>query len=270
MPKKVITPKWEKFIRENRLNMSSAEIAKHIGCSKNPVQNYIRDNNLQPPKHIIKKFRSLAQKGRTLFTQEETDFVKNNYLNLPVRRIAAKLNKSPLSVRIRMSQLGLIVPKEIIEERKLIGRFKKGDTPHNKGKKIHQFMSKEGAESFRKHQFKKGHIPHNFIDFDFPIRVKHLGTPKKPYKYIRKENKEWEPYNRYLYKKHIGPISDNELIRFKDGDTLNCDIGNLEAVSYAENGRRTATDYHALPNDLKKTIKIKNKLIKTVKDYGKQ
>lgn len=265
MPNKVITPKWGKFIRENRLNMSSAEMAKHIGCSRTTVQIYIRDNNLQPPNDVIKKFRSQGQKGRTSFTKEQTDFLRINYLTMPVRQMARQLKKSPLSVNIRMRQLGLIIPKEIREERKLIGRFKKGDVAHNKGKKMHEFMSKETMESFKKNQFKKGHKPHNYIEFDFPIRIRYLGTPKKPYKFIRKENNEWEAYNRYLYKKHIGPISDNELICFKDGDTLNCDLNNLEAVSYAENVKRIANDYHALPNELKRIILMKNKLFKTLK-----
>jgi hypothetical protein len=44
----------------------------------------------------------------------------------------------------------------------------------------------------------------------------------------------------WLWRRHHGPIPRGHNVCFKDGDPLNCDIGNLELVSNAELARRNA------------------------------
>ena len=81
----------------------------------------------------------------------------------------------------------------------------------------------------RKAQFKKGHLPRN---------AKHNGAitirndkRSVPQKFIRISPGKWLYLSRYNYEKFIGPIPKGHVIRFRDGDTMNCEPSNLECVS---------------------------------------
>jgi hypothetical protein len=53
-----------------------------------------------------------------------------------------------------------------------------------------------------------------------------------------KDGKRPIGYARYLWEKHNGPVPKGYCIFFKDGDRLNCDLSNLEMISYSERSRR--------------------------------
>ena len=110
------------------------------------------------------------------------------------------------------------------------GRFVKGMTPWNKGTKGIQIGGKQT-------QFKPGHLPHN-TKHDGAISIRYYKRDNRPYKYIRTANARWEPLHRYMWKLHNGEIPKGYVIRFKDGNTLNCDINNLECISRVENMNR--------------------------------
>ena len=44
----------------------------------------------------------------------------------------------------------------------------------------------------------------------------------------------WEKKSHYIWEQHNGKIPKNHFIGFKDGNPLNCDINNLELISYAD------------------------------------
>jgi hypothetical protein len=48
---------------------------------------------------------------------------------------------------------------------------------------------------------------------------------------IRVSEANSEYLSRYNYRKAFGPIPKNHVIKFRDGDALNCDPSNLECVS---------------------------------------
>lgn len=265
MPKKVITPAAEKFIRENRLKMSSSQMAKKLGCSKSPIQKYMRDNGLTPPTEVLNKFRSRAQRGKTSCTPEQDEIIKREYLNIAQRPLARKLGMSHMKLAIRMRQLGLVIPKELIEQRKREGRFKKGHEPMNKGKTWNDYMSKEAAEKASQSWFKKGHLPPN-TKYDGHISVRRDSSTDIPYLHIRVSKGNYELLQRVVYEDEIGPIPENHIIKFKDGNSLNCSPDNLECISRAENGRRTMNEYHDHPPELKTAIRLRNKLRKQIKD----
>ena len=103
------------------------------------------------------------------------------------------------------------------------GRFKKGNVPHNKGKKGLYY---KGCE---KTWFKKGQAPTNHkevgserIDLDGYTLIK-VAEPSV-----------WKLKHRVIWEKANGPIPKNYTVIFLDGDKSNTDINNLALVSRSE------------------------------------
>ena len=65
-----------------------------------------------------------ATLGKTNFTKEEDDFIRKNYLHLPVKNIADKLGRSGTGVNAALKRMGLIIPREIIDRNKKQALFK--------------------------------------------------------------------------------------------------------------------------------------------------
>lgn len=115
-------------------------------------------------------------------------------------------------------------------KRNSAGQFLPGSTPWNKGKKI---INQKKSNT----QFKPGHLPAN-TKFDGYITKRYHIRDKKYYRYIRISKGNWQLLNRYVYKQHFGSIPKNHVIAFIDGDTMNCNIENLQCISRADNMRR--------------------------------
>lgn len=106
-------------------------------------------------------------------------------------------------------------------------RFKKGQIPPNKGKHI----SEELRAILREKGFQKGHIPPNLRE-QWSERI-----TKDGYVEIKTEahQKKWKLKHRWIWEQNNGPIPPGYVIRFKDGNKLNCNIDNLYMVTMNEN-----------------------------------
>lgn len=135
-------------------------------------------------------------------------------------------------------------------------RFIKGHTPANKGKK----MSPEVYERCHRTMFRKGHKPHNTrYDGAESIRTDKNGSR---YIYIRIAESKWVPKHVQVWTQANGPVPDGHNIVFRDGDTLNCALENLECISDAELMRRNTL--HNFPEDLQELIYLKSRLTKAI------
>ena len=103
------------------------------------------------------------------------------------------------------------------------GRFKKGNVPHNKGKKGLYY---KGCEKtwFKKGQASINHKPvgSERIDLDGYTLIK-VAEPSV-----------WKLKHRVIWEKANGPIPKNYTVIFLDGDKSNTDINNLTLVSRSE------------------------------------
>lgn len=113
------------------------------------------------------------------------------------------------------------------------GCFKKGSIPHNKGKKITEYCSKETIEKMKPTQYKKGNKPLNTQ----PINK--ISIDKEGYKIIKVSDdgcrwKRWKYYQRYIWEQHYGEIPKGKIIIFLDGDKNNCNIENLVMIDRQE------------------------------------
>lgn len=107
----------------------------------------------------------------------------------------------------------------------LTGKFRKGQTPHNKGKK----MPKEVYEKVKHTMFAKGNVPPNHrpvgserISKDGYIEVK-VAEPDK-----------WRLKQRVVYEEAKGEIPEGCPIIFLDGNKRNFDIDNLRCITRSE------------------------------------
>lgn len=207
----------------------------------------------------------IMRKTRIL-SGEDCKFIEENYLDLPVKKIADILGSNHGMIMRYLKKAGLVIPKEIIDKRKKESRFYPGHVPATKGKKIEEFMTPEVMEIWKKKTFKKGNVPLNTL-YDGAIRTR---TPKKigklPYKWIRISKGNWKMLHVYLWEKRYGKPPEGHIIVFKDGDTLNCVLENLELITRQEGMMRNSMS--RIPQELKETIIIKNKIIKKL-NHGK-
>ncbi len=256
-----ITPERDKFIRDNRLLMSGVDLAKELGCSKSFIQHYLRNNGLTVPKEVQNSFRVKKMIGRTTFTEKEDQYIKDNYLTMPIKTIASELGRSGTGINGRMKAMGLEVPADIIEERKQMGRIKPGQTPPNKGKKQTEYMSAEAIERTKATRFKKGNEPHNTLkDGEITVRKDKRGIE---YKFIRIKKAEWIPLHRYLWEEANGPIPEGGNIIFKDGNTQNLQLSNLELLTDGQLMKKNTI--HRYPDELKDLMRLTSKLNRTIK-----
>lgn len=107
----------------------------------------------------------------------------------------------------------------------LTGKFRKGQTPHNKGKK----MPKEVYEKVKHTMFAKGNVPPNHrpvgserISKDGYIEVK-VAEPNK-----------WRLKQRVVYEEAKEKIPEGCTIIFLDGNKQNCNIDNLRCITRSE------------------------------------
>jgi hypothetical protein len=107
----------------------------------------------------------------------------------------------------------------------LTSKFRKGQTPHNKGKK----MPKEVYEKVKHTMFAKGNVPPNHrpvgserISKDGYIEVK-VAEPNK-----------WRLKQRVVYEETKGKIPEGCPIIFLDGNKRNFDIDNLRCITRSE------------------------------------
>lgn len=181
---------------------------------------------------------------RRPWTDKEDKLLIDLYANNDMESIQKSIKRSDRSIYTRAKNFGLHKSPEYMEkinqERNVKltiagkkSRFNKGHEPHNQGK--------TGIRVSPQSEYKKGNLPGNTL-YDGAITIRNDRRQKTglitPYKYIRIRKAVWVLYQRYVWEQHNGKIPRGYVVRFKDGDTMNCDINNLECISMAENARR--------------------------------
>ena len=105
------------------------------------------------------------------------------------------------------------------------GRFKKGYTSHNKGKK----MSEKQREKAKHTMFKSGHTPHNIVPVG-SIVVATVGYHKIK---IAEPNK-WVFRSRYIWQQEHGDIPKGYALIHMNGVSTDDSIDNLMLISRTE------------------------------------
>lgn len=206
---------------------------------------------------------------KRFWTQDEDDILKKDYANTLNTELVVTLNRPIGSIYCRAQFLGLKKSKEFLhtngcyfkkgDNTGVAYRFKKGDVPFNKGQK----MPDEVKAKVLNTTFKKGNKPHNTYSGNGVI-VTRVDKTKRPYQYIKIGDSNWQLLHRVLWKQHHGLIPKGMIIAFKDGNSMNCIIENLEMITMAENAIRNKSKFEQYPTELKQVIRIKNKITKKI------
>lgn len=265
MPKRIFTKKERRFVEQNRFKLQIAEMAERLNVARDTLRRFMVRENLTLTKKERYTLQSKRLSGRTTSTPAIDRIICKNYLELPKSRLAEKVNRSETFVVTRLRQLGLTIPKEIIEQRKANSLIKPGNVPKNKGKK----MPRAVYNKVKKTMFKKGHLPSTTKwDGCITIRKPHKNRFAPAYKYIRLAKGNWLPLHVYRWTQKHGPVPKGHIVIFRNKDTMDCRLKNLKLVSRAENMRRNTI--HNLPPDLKKSVITIRTLNRKIKKYEKQ
>lgn len=243
--RKTYTDEDMQFIRENYKELTDPEMGVALGRTASSIKTQRQKMDLWKFKH-----------EEVDWSAAEIEIFKEHYPTTPNEEMLELLpGRTIQSLYKKTQDLGVKKTDAFMKKqnRKLglklgeIGkghRFKKGHVPMNKGMKQEDFMSAETIEKTKATRFKKGNKPHNTM-FDGAITIRKDSNGGQ-YMYIRISKDNWELYHQVVYRKEFGAIPKGHLLRFKDGNSLNVTIENLECITKAEHARRNRDPEKAL------------------------
>lgn len=169
---------------------------------------------------------------------QEDEFLRQNYEKMTTRELGGAIGRTKQAVMNRLKKLGIRLPVEEKERRLKENIFKVGQTPWNKG--IHCRFSPAT-------EFKKGQKPKNTKSIgSVSVRTKIMPDGKEQkYLFVKVSENKWVLLHRLLWEQNYGKIPDGFVVRFKDGDSMNCVLENLELISRKENRNRNCKEHPA-------------------------
>jgi len=209
------------------------------------------------------------------WTPEELNTLKQLYATNTTESIATKLGLRLYQVYSRAYKMGLHKDPEFLtyptsgrmqkgDTRGIGSRFKKGDIPANKGKK----MPPEQYEKCKGTMFKPGDLPKNVKYFGEPFLYEH----RRKDGYIEKIwfiqiAKKKRTYLSYLCQQN-GIDLKGKIPRLKKDYSYSNPptIDDIYIVDFADN--MAMNTIHRYPEELKQTIRVIGKLRKKIKEYG--
>lgn len=264
--KRALNERQKRYIRKHAATRMGTDIAKSLGVSKSAVNAFTRKEGIGIDKATMHKLR--GARARKPFTKKEDAYISRRIRHASIKAIAREMGRTAQMVSVRAKELGFA---DLIVQKALDSRIKPGTIPGNKGKRLADYMSPETIARTAASRFQKGHLPVNTKERDgvITIRTDHAKRGGgHQYKWIRVSLGQWVPYHKYRWEKYRGPIPRGYCLWFKDGNTLNVRLQNLELITRQENLRRNRMNYLNMPPELRKATKLLKQLNETI--YGKE
>lgn len=212
------------FVKKHCANYSLDELAEKMN------NEFGLDVNASKLKSLKARFgiKSGRPKGfpvgfSRLFTQEQIEWIKENYKTLSAKEITKPFNEK-FNRSVTWEQIRTFVKNNGIKSGRT-GQFEKGAVSWNAGTK--------GVMKPNSGSFKKG---------DKPANQRRLGDERICSKdgYVLIKVNQTNPYtgeptwfrlkHRVIWEEANGPVPDGMAIIFKDGNKLNCTLENLDIV----------------------------------------
>lgn len=235
------TNEQKQYLLDNYGKLPYTEIAARLGKTVSQVKSQASNMKI-----------TISRK----WSDEHLDLLRSLYPNTPTQQIADLIGKNLYTTYSMADKLGLKKTEEYLASPAAcrlrrgdnVGakyRFKKGQTPPNKGLRRPGYAPGRMSET----QFKKGQNPVNWkpvgserVNVDGYIEIK------------TEEPKKWELKQRVVWREHHGEIPHGHNITFIDGDPLNVAIENLECISKVDWMKRHT--FHNYPEPVKQQIHI--------------
>ena len=161
------------------------------------------------------------------WTEADDAFLRSHLNEMTDREIGQALGRSKSSIRNRLTILGITRPADVRARMMQKTQFRKGQASWNRGMK--------GIRMSPRTEFKKGNKPAS-TKHDGAITIRNRN--QTPYQYIRISECNWRLLHRKVWEDANGPIPRGHVIRFKNGDTLDVRLENLECISRSEHAMR--------------------------------
>lgn len=239
MARKIYPPELEDYIRKKYEKYTSRQIAPMIEedlgikMTHSQVRAYIHNHGIR----CDGKKRSMPE---TKITTPEMDaFIRDNFKGTGHQAMADLLNEK-FGTSFTKEQIKGYYARNKLNSG-LTGRFVKGCESWNKGKKQSDFMSEEAIERTKATRFKKGQTPPNGCApiGEIRIRYDHRDRNGAPYKWIKTEMpNKWRMLHVVIWEEKNGKVPKGCIIRFADGDTMNCSLDNLILTTRAQHAIR--------------------------------
>jgi hypothetical protein len=201
---------------------------------------------------------------------EESD-LRNLYQSIDTKELAIYFNRPESSIYYKAYELGLkknkeyfiaLAKKNNLKETGAKYRFKTAQKPWNDGIKYSVISNKT-----RSTQFKPGDLPWNTkTTGTISIRTDKRGNS---YQFIKVEGERlFVMLHRHIWVKANGPIPEGKIIRFIDGNTMNCVLENLELIDRKKHMKKNT--FLNLPEDLRKVLQAKRILTRIINQKTKK
>lgn len=208
----------------------------------------------------------MANKGgkRVTWASHELELLKALYPDNTAREVALIIKRGESSIYSKANQLKLEKSAAFLNGSKsgrttgkqgMATRFKKGETPWNKGK------SYEAGGRSAETQFKTGSKPHNY---------KPIGSERWFGGYLQrkvtdtgKSVNDWVEVHRLMWIEENGPIPESHVVVFKNGNKADIRLSNLELISRGELARRNSI--HRYPPELVGLMQLNGRVNKQIK-----
>ena len=204
---------------------------------------------------------------RRPWTDAEAEIMRDYYPIAPAAVIAEALGRKRSAVYQKAQNMGLYKSDEYLnsplsgraqfDDRGRQGRFRKGLTPWNKGKK-----GWDAGGRCAETRFRKGQKPHN---------TQPVGTVvEDPGGYLKKKTRDglrptrhcWQFVHVLVWEQHHGPVPDGMNVVFRNGNKQDTRIDNLELISDADLMRRNTR--HRYPKEINDAIAVKAALTRRI------
>lgn len=153
------------------------------------------------------------------YTMAEQRYLRDNWRRYTDAELAAHLGRTPGSIKGARVRYGFVGKDST--------RFEKGLTPWNKGKDF-----QPGGRSVET-RFQPGDLPKNTRQ-DGDISPRRDTKSGITYLYIRVALGKWVLLQRHVWQQEHGAIPTGMVVVFRDGNTQNCTLENLELITRSE------------------------------------
>jgi len=204
-----------------------------------------------------------------LFSPEQDAFIVANNRGVGHQQMADMVNEK-FGTSFTKTQIEAFRSRNHLDSG-LTGHFEKGHTPKNKGRHWDEYMTDEARERSSKSHFKKGSIPHNYkpigyervnVDGYVEVKVRDLPTGETGKNFVLK--------HRLIYEQNFGPIPDDCIVSFRDGDKRNFSPDNLVLIQKRINAVLNHSHLRTDSPELLETSMLTAELIMATREKKKQ
>ena len=210
---------------------------------------------------------SKNKKGHHVYTTKEIKWLRIMYQIFESPELTKKFNEEfKCNVTVK-AIAGVLKRNKITCNRN--GQFKKGHVPINKGKTWDEYMSPQGQAKSRKTTYKKGNIPKNHREIGSLV----MRSDGYIYEKIKEPN-ICRPKHHLVWEETHGPIKDDHVIVFLNGDHYNYDISNLAMIPRRVHATMCRMNFYSDDQELTRlglqTVELMQKIVERNKDYEEQ